>query len=289
MRKIIITSVIALLSFSAMAQDRKVAVFDPAGNANNAVKEIVREIISSVIVNADGYTVLERQLINKVLEEQRIQVGGLVDDSQIVEMGKLMGATFAYVSSVTMLGNNHFISVKMIDVQTARIEKQNTGQTQRGTDDLVNVVQTLVGGMVGQMVILETPVIETATIHIYRARNSINLVQVRYDILLDNAVVGRTTNNWKTTLTVNTFGRKTVSATIDGRNARVDINVVSGGVYYIQCNFTSQTRNTGRTRTVTARDGTKRTEPITETLYTPTLQLVDKSVGEREFNSIVIR
>ena len=153
MQKIIITFIITLLCFSAMAEDRKVAVFDPAGNANNTVKEIVREIISSVIVNTDGYAVLERQLINKVLEEQRIQVGGLVDDNQIVQMGKLMGAKYAFVSSVTiMLGNNYFVSIKMIDVQTGRIEKQNTEQTKRGMDDLIDVVKVQTSEIVGKKI-----------------------------------------------------------------------------------------------------------------------------------------
>jgi hypothetical protein len=42
MRKVIITSVIALIiSFVAMAEDRKVAVFDPAGNADVTRKYFV--------------------------------------------------------------------------------------------------------------------------------------------------------------------------------------------------------------------------------------------------------
>ena len=97
MKRLIITSVIALLGFTVMAQEeKKVAVFDPAGSADDNIKEIVREVISSVVVNTGGYTVLERQLIDKVLAENRFQAGGMVDDSQIVEMGKLMGANFTH-------------------------------------------------------------------------------------------------------------------------------------------------------------------------------------------------
>jgi hypothetical protein len=286
MKKIIFTTVIALLSFTIIAQERKVAIFEPAGNANSAVKEIVRELISSVVVNANGYSVLERQLINKVLEEHRIQVGGLVDDSQVIELGKLMGANYAFVTSITMLDRNHFISVKMIDVQTARIEKQSTGQTQNGTNDLVEVVQTLASGMVGQMVMREVAVTEPALIHIYRTREGLLGTSGRYDVLLDNVVVGRTASNWKTALTVNSFGKKTLSATIDGRSAKVDFDVVPGGVYYIRCGTTSQTRNTGRTTTTTDRNGRRTVNQVTETLYTPTLQFVDKSIGENEFNAI---
>ena len=157
MQKFIITSIIALFSLAAMAQDRKVAVFDPVGSADHNIRDIVRELISSAVVNTNGYVVLERQLIDRVLEENRFQAGGMVDDTQVVEMGRLMGANLAFVSTVADLGINYFISGKMIDVQTARIEMQRTAQTQRGASDLMTVVLNMVGEMLGQ------PVAETAT------------------------------------------------------------------------------------------------------------------------------
>ena len=152
MQKLVITNVIALvLSFTAMAQEKKVAVFDPAGSVDNAIKEIVREEISSIIVNTEGYTVLERQLIDKVLEENKFQTGGLVDDSQISEIGKRMGANLVFVTSITPMNGNFYISCKMIDVQTARIEKQKTAQTQKGSNDLISIIQKMVGEMLGQV------------------------------------------------------------------------------------------------------------------------------------------
>ena len=151
MKKIIITNVlIVLLSLTAMAQDKKVAVMDPAGSIEYAIRDIVREEISSVVINASGYTVLERSLINKVLEENKFQQGGLVDDSQISEIGKRMGANLVFISSLTIMGNgNYYISCKMIDVLTARIEKQKTAQTQQGSNDLIDVVKKMVGEMFG--------------------------------------------------------------------------------------------------------------------------------------------
>jgi hypothetical protein len=149
MKKILILSTCILWCSGIFAQDKKVAVFDPAGDAKSGIKEIVREEISSVIVNTSGYTVLERQLINKVLEENKFQMGGLVDDSQIGEIGKKMGANYVFVTSITPTGSNLYISCKMIDVQTARIEMQKTGRTTRGENDLDVVVQKVVHDMLG--------------------------------------------------------------------------------------------------------------------------------------------
>jgi len=127
---------------------------------------------------------------------------------------------------------------------------------------------------------------EPALLHIYRRRNRLDILPTRYDIFLDNVVVGNSTNNWKTTATVTTSGMKTVSATIDGRRVEVRINFESGGVYYVRSDVDSKTIDTGRTRTTTNRDGTTRTTAVTEIQHTPILQIVDKSVGESEFNAI---
>jgi hypothetical protein len=132
----------------AYAQEsQKVAIFDPAGDVSASYKEIVREEISNIIVNTGGFTVLERQLINKVLEENKFQMGGLVDDSQVGEIGKRMGANYVFVTSLTPMGKEFYLSFKLIDVQTARIEKQKTGRTTKAGEDLIDVTQKVVGEM----------------------------------------------------------------------------------------------------------------------------------------------
>lgn len=153
MKKIAVTSVVALLvSVGVMAQVKKVAVIDPVGDIPNATRDIVREEISSGIVNMPGYTVLERSLIDKILEENKFQTGsGLVDDSQISKMGMMMGANFVFITSVTIMENgNYYISCKMVDVLTSRIDKQRTARTRQGPNDLIDVVENVILQMFGQ-------------------------------------------------------------------------------------------------------------------------------------------
>ena len=141
------------ITVSALAQEtRKVAVFDPAGTDDRALLEIVREEISSAVVNTSGYMVLERQLISKVLEENRFQESGLVNDEQVSDIGQLMGADYVVVSTVSVLGFNYHISCKMIEVATARINRQYTGVTTTGLNDLTAVIQSVVATMFAQKV-----------------------------------------------------------------------------------------------------------------------------------------
>ena len=144
-----------MLLFSLLLQaqgDRKVAVFDPAGSVDKALLEIVREEISSVVVNTKGFTVLERQLINKVLEENRFQESGLVNEAQISDIGKRMGADYVFVSTISQLGENYYISCKMIEVSTARIDKQFTGTSTDGLNDIPQTTQYVVKRLFGENV-----------------------------------------------------------------------------------------------------------------------------------------
>ena len=101
---------------------------------------------------------------------------------------------------------------------------------------------------------------EPATLYLYRKRwyegYSTN---TRLEILLDNVLIGIASNNWKITKIVNTFGKKNISTTVYGKKAEVQVNVEPGGVYYIQCAIAE-----GRA----------------------ILRLVDKYIGESDFNSI---
>ncbi len=131
-------------------KDKKVAVFDPVGDVSNNLKIIIREELSNAVVNTLGFTVLERELINKVLAESEFQMTGHVDDGQIGELGKKMGANYVAYASISSVGGNYYISCKMVDVMTAKIERQNTGITQSGLDDLFSVVSAVSRAMLQQ-------------------------------------------------------------------------------------------------------------------------------------------
>jgi len=131
-------------------EEQKVAVFDPVGDVSQNLKIVIREELSNAVVNTLGFTVLERELINKVLAESEFQMQGHVDDTQIGELGKKMGANYVCYASISSVGGNYYISCKMVDVKTAKIERQNTGITEHGLDDLFSVVSTVSRAMLQQ-------------------------------------------------------------------------------------------------------------------------------------------
>lgn len=134
-----------------------------------------------------------------------------------------------------------------------------------------------------------------AQLHIYYKSSTISISSllglslVNYDILLDDMVVGRTKNKWKTTVTVNDFREKTVSGAIEGRSSEVRIDFEPGNVYYVRADLSSKTVKTGEIKTRKKKNGAIEKYEETRVEYTPMLQLVSASVGEREFNAIKVK
>ena len=145
MKKISVFLVLLLsITFTLSSQTgKKVAVLTPEGSVMESIKNIVREEISNAIVNTPSYSVVERSMIEKVLEESRFQQGGLVDDAHISELGRMMGADYVCYGSISGIGNNYYMSLKMVDVVTARVIMQRTGTTQEGLNDVVSVTENL--------------------------------------------------------------------------------------------------------------------------------------------------
>ncbi len=104
----------------------RVAVFDPSGTTkiDEGTRVAIREIISSTIVNSGKYNIVERSMLERVMQEQTFSNSGAVDDNQATEIGKLAGANKVVVSVITTANDRMILSIKMIDVKTANVEKQ---------------------------------------------------------------------------------------------------------------------------------------------------------------------
>ena len=149
MKKLIIIGLFFLiLPFTSMAQIGKVAILEPNGNIENHFKSIVREEIYSTVTNIDRYSVLDRQEVNNILAENKIQVGAVIAESQMSDLGQKMGVDFVLITTASTVGTDNFsISCKMINVNNAQVEKQNAAQTRNGMADLVGTVQNVVREM----------------------------------------------------------------------------------------------------------------------------------------------
>lgn len=151
MKRIYVLLFAVLICLPTFADDEKmkVAVFDPTSTGTSmdeGTKVAIREVISSTIVNTGLFNIVERSMLEKVMQEQRFAQSGVVDDNDAVELGKISGASKVVVSVVTLAGGRNMISVKMIDVKTASVEKQ---KVKISSGELLDVIEPITLELMG--------------------------------------------------------------------------------------------------------------------------------------------
>lgn len=141
----------------------KVAILDPAtpGNNDPALQMGVRELISNCFVNyGQEYSIVERSQLDKVMQEARFSNTDAVDESQATELGRLAGADRVVLSVISKMGTRSLISVKMINVETASVVKQQSKIVE--TDLLLDVIEPVTMVLLGKentSTNIETPLV----------------------------------------------------------------------------------------------------------------------------------
>ncbi|MCL2596459.1 MAG: CsgG/HfaB family protein [Paludibacter sp.] len=129
----------------------RVAVMDPSITGNvfdEGTGTIVRELVSTAMVETGKYSIIERSLIDKILKEQKFSNSGVVDEGQAVELGKLAGANKVVISVLSSYGNRGMLSLKMIDVASASIESQKSKLV--SPNDILDVITPLTYETIGE-------------------------------------------------------------------------------------------------------------------------------------------
>lgn len=108
MKRISVLLLTLLFVLSADAQLKKrVAVSrfeDRAGTGYNHLGQGVADMLVTALVKTNKFSVLERQELDKVLEEQKLGESGLVTAETAPKIGKLLGVELLVVGSVSEFG-----------------------------------------------------------------------------------------------------------------------------------------------------------------------------------------
>lgn len=131
----------------------KVAIYTIDDSGMNYAR-YVGSFLTNAIVKQGVYEAVERttQFLAELNREQSFQRSGAVDDSQISRLGKNMGVQIVCVAEIAGVGNELFVSARLVDVETAtlkgtarpvRFNPDNLDEVESSCDELVN---SLFGG-----------------------------------------------------------------------------------------------------------------------------------------------
>lgn len=103
-----------------------------------ATSEILRTELGSI----GKYRIIERAQLLKVMEEQKLQLSGAVDEQTAVEIGKMLGAKMVVVGSIVRIGTTFTLNSRFIDVQTAEVKKSRNIRG-NSEDEISNMCSSL--------------------------------------------------------------------------------------------------------------------------------------------------
>ncbi|MCF7885003.1 MAG: CsgG/HfaB family protein [Candidatus Marinimicrobia bacterium] len=82
-----------------------------------SVSELLRTYFSESLI----FNTIEREKIDKILEEQKLQLSGLTDESKAVSFGEMLNANVLLLGSVSELGAVFNINTRLVSVATGEI------------------------------------------------------------------------------------------------------------------------------------------------------------------------
>jgi len=104
--------------------------------------KIVAEWLITGLVETGRFDVIERRLLEKLMEEQKLGVTGAIDPTSAAQLGKILGVKTIVSGTVTSLEGYTEINARLINVDTASIvaaEKVRAGSAER-LRDLVTMI-----------------------------------------------------------------------------------------------------------------------------------------------------
>ncbi|NOY78814.1 MAG: hypothetical protein GXO76_13205 [Calditrichaeota bacterium] len=110
--------------------------------ASKDLGEIVLDKMTTVLVNKNRFKVMERAQLNRILEEQKLGMSGILDAATAAKIGKGIGVDAIVMGSVVLTQNGSVsIDARVIDTESARIITARDGYS--GSSDMQSVKNTV--------------------------------------------------------------------------------------------------------------------------------------------------
>jgi hypothetical protein len=115
---------LTVLTTQLFAQTETVAVLPLSwAGVDSESASAVTEYVQSAIASSGTYKVTERREIQKVLREQSFQMAGVTDPQNAARAGQLLSVNKVVMGSITKLGEQYTLVLKIVDVSTGSVLK----------------------------------------------------------------------------------------------------------------------------------------------------------------------
>jgi len=106
--------------------------------------DILSDLVRDELIKSGKYTVIDRQNTAALIKEMNLQASGITDEKSAVSLGKMLGVQKVLTGTIGELGNLYVITLKIIDVQSGRIERIETEEYTGSMENLRRPVRIVV-------------------------------------------------------------------------------------------------------------------------------------------------
>ena len=167
MKKNFLVILLLILTLSAFAQQKKVAVYVTGEDAS--LNKVVASKLVAAIARSEDYSVVERsaEFQAALLSEHSYERTGEVEENEIARIGKQYGVSQVCVANVFQVFGEQYISARIIDVESAQVVRtaSSSGSVQTLTD-LMNAASGLATDLVQYMGINQQKSIKRVAVYV---------------------------------------------------------------------------------------------------------------------------
>lgn len=95
-----------------------IAPFENINGKGDAVPRILQEMFTTDFIKAKHFKVLERDQLQSALDELHFQLSDLADPAKAKKIGKLAGATYVLLGSISDTGSSTSINARIVSIET---------------------------------------------------------------------------------------------------------------------------------------------------------------------------
>jgi TolB-like protein len=93
---------------------------DLQGNVTDFGRYLAEELVTR-LYDTEKFRVIERQMLNKVIAEQKLTLTGVVDSASAKQLGKILGVDAIVSGTITNLAESLKVNARLISTQTGEI------------------------------------------------------------------------------------------------------------------------------------------------------------------------
>lgn len=135
------------------AAELRIAVFNlDAAEGFGIDSKALTDQVTTILSTIGNVKLIDRAELSKVAEEHKIALSGLVESGSAAKLGKFVNAQYVLVGRASKIGQNNYIVLKLIDVETTVQSTVATkGTTEEGTEALITRTEGALKDAVGKL------------------------------------------------------------------------------------------------------------------------------------------